>query len=334
MTPGRLSGSESTCCEILWRHLVKFTWKVYEVHFLYLEFLELRSQGLYSHFQVQTFLEVICLLILEAPCWNKSCNLRIREFHSNTGNDFFFFFLLENRILTSVTTASKLTDGAFLSYPCSTLGFPWCPPFVLGLCSSLHRFAISEVNCSPFFLLFSWFAHSTFFSPLTLSKLFHHLIFAFFEPITPSLHHFIFVLVQLQKWDLAVTNLLAKPPRAPRGCASSRRTCVIDWTWGKLCQAGHHYWISWLIINSPLPQVLRGDTSVMWRIFMTHGALDCYAWCSLPDSFLCYVWAPSSLAKCPWPQHICYALYAWAGLDVREKSANVSLSMSFGKYGY
>lgn len=92
----------------------------------------------------------------------------------------------------------------------------------------------------------------------------------------PSLlHHSIFVLVQLQKWDLAVTNLLAKPPRAPCGGASSQRTRVIDWTWGKLCQAGHHDWISCLIINSLLPQVLWGDTSVMRRIFMTHGALDC-----------------------------------------------------------
>lgn len=94
-------------------------------------------------------------------------------------------------------------------------------------------------------------------------------------PPPPLLHHSIFVLVQLQKWDLAVTNLLAKPPRAPCGGASSQRTRVIDWTWGKLCQAGHHDWISCLIINSLLPQVLWGDTSVMWHIFMTHGALDC-----------------------------------------------------------
>lgn len=169
---------------------------------------------------------------------------------------------------------------------------------------------------------------------LPLSKLFHHLIFAFFEAIAPSLHHFIFVLVQLQKWDLAVTNLLAQPPRAPRGRASSRRTCVMDWTWGKLCQAGHHYWISWLIINSPLPQVLRGDTSVMWHIFMTHGGPRCSAGCSLPDSFLFYVWLPSSLAKCPWPQHICHVRCARAGLDVRKKSANVSLRMCYAKYGH
>lgn len=106
----------------------------------------------------------------------------------------------------------------------------------------------------------------------------HHFIFAYLSPITPSsplTSSFHLVPVQLQKWDLAVTNLLAKPPRAPCGGASSQRTRVIDWTWGKLCQAGHHDWISCLIINSLLSQVLWGDTSVMWRIFMTHGALDC-----------------------------------------------------------
>lgn len=95
-------------------------------------------------------------------------------------------------------------------------------------------------------------------------------------PHPSLLHHSISVLAQLQKWELAVTNLLAEPPRAPCGGASSQRTHVIDWTEGKLCQAGHHDWISCLIINSLLPQVLLGDASVMWRIFMTHGALSYY----------------------------------------------------------
>lgn len=75
----------------------------------------------------------------------------------------------------------------------------------------------------------------------------------------------------------AVTNLLAEPPRAPCGGASSPRACVIDWTWGKRCQAGHHRWISRLIINSLLPGVPRGDTSVTRYVFMTHGTLDYYS---------------------------------------------------------
>ena len=131
-------------------------------------------------------------------------------------------------------------------------------------------------------------------------------------PPPSLLNHSIFVLVQLQKWDLAVTNLLAKPPRAPCGGASSQRTRVIDWTWGKRCQAGHHDWISCLIINSLLPQVLWGDTGDMWWIFMTHGALDYYSWSSLPHFYFLLCKQSHSLSTswvpCLWPltgQHIC-----------------------------
>ena len=74
----------------------------------------------------------------------------------------------------------------------------------------------------------------TFTSPILSTQPFHHLRFTYLSPIKlppPSLlHHSIFVLVLLQKWDSAVTNLLAKPPRAPCGGASSQRTHVIDWT--------------------------------------------------------------------------------------------------------
>lgn len=291
---------QSTCCKVPICYLNKFTWKIYDGYFFvppyFLEDIRW-SQGLHCCFQVQTntILEVIL---------GKTKNFRAatRVLILTSCRIFTAILVMKNNLFLwkwdphKCHYCFKALRRCLLSCPRSTLSSPWCVPFVLCLCSSLHHSVISVVNCSPFFLLFLRFAHSTFFSSLALplSKLFHHLIFAFFEPITPSLHHFIFVLVQLQKWDLAVTNLLAKPPRAPRGCASSRRTCVIDWTWGKLCQAGHHYWISWLIINSPLPQVLRGDTSVMWRIFMTHGAPDCYAWCSLQDSFLFYVWALTS----------------------------------------
>lgn len=160
-----------------------------------------------------------------------------------------YFFFHPHSIIPSLSVTNDL--------------FPFLPP-LLPLITLLTAKHIPSFS----FLLFS---------PILLSQPFHHLLFAYLSPITPPslLHHSIFVLVQLQKWDLAVTNLLAKPPRAPCGGASSQRTHVIDWTWGKLCQAGHHDWISCLIINSLLPQVLWGDTSVMWHIFMTHGALDC-----------------------------------------------------------
>ncbi len=79
--------------------------------------------------------------------------------------------------------------------------------------------------------------------PISCLNPFHHLLSAYLSPITPPslLHHSIFVLVQLQKWDLAVTNLLAKPPRAPCGGASSQRTR--DWlNLGKTLSG----WPSWL----------------------------------------------------------------------------------------
>lgn len=47
------------------------------------------------------------------------------------------------------------------------------------------------------------------------------------------------------------------------------RTRVIDWTQGKLCQAGHQDQISCLIINSLL-QVLQRGTSVMCCTSKTH----------------------------------------------------------------
>lgn len=115
------------------------------------------------------------------------------------------------------------------------------------ICFSFHLLSYFNYPCSH--------SQQILFPFLILSQFFHHLCFAYISPITlPSkLHHSIFVLAQLQKRDLAVTNLLAKPPRAPCGGASSQRTHVIDWSWGKLCQAGYHDWISSLIINSLLP---------------------------------------------------------------------------------
>lgn len=171
-------------------------------------------------------------------------------------------------------TFSLLLVAPFYHNICCKL-FPFLPPRLSVY--SQHSLSLLLTSCSLSQSLVSNLSSFNFLPTSNLSL--------------PPLHHFIFVLVQLQKWDLAVTNLLAKPPRAPCGRASSQRTHVIDWTWGKLCQAGHHYWISWLIINSLLPHVLWGDTSVMWRIFMTHGALDCYAWCTLPVSSFSYMYS-------------------------------------------
>lgn len=171
----------------------------------------------------------------------------------------------------------------------------------------LH-FIITPVACDLFLFLPLPFFSSNYYQPycshipfgpplflyhcliLTLSII--HFLLSSHPSLSPPtlLHHSIFVLVQLQKWDSAVTNLLAKPPRAPCGGASSQRTRVIDWTWGKLCQAGHHDWISCLIINSLLPWVLLGDAGVMWRISMTHGALNYYGWSTLPGSTFSYTY--------------------------------------------
>lgn len=156
----------------------------------------------------------------------------------------------------------------FLCFISSSLISPFHHYCQQSLCSlspspfASHYLSLCSLSSNPSIFILSL-------HPIPLSNLFHHSLFAFHSPISSPclLHHSIFVLVQLQKWDLAVTNLLAKPPRAPCGGASSRRTRVIDWTWGKLCQAGHHDWISSLIINSLLPQVLQRDTSVMQRVF-------------------------------------------------------------------
>lgn len=182
--------------------------------------------------------------------------------------------------------------------------FPFHPPLITLLCAHSHYL--------PFF--------SPAFSPNLLFQHLHLSLSAYLSPITAPLPHSIFVLVQLQKWVLAVTNLLAKPPRAPCGGASSQRTHVIDWTWGKLCQAGHHDWISCLIINSLLPQVLWGDTSVTWHIFMTHDALDFYGdphcqillslahtvsllWLDMPDTQLVNAFVLRAVCHCNYRIH-------------------------------
>lgn len=123
----------------------------------------------------------------------------------------------------------SVTLDVFVLPPIAIDLFPFLPPLIALPCS---------FSAHPFFFF------SPAISPILSSQPFHHLLFAYLSPITlhPSLlHHSIFVLVQLQKWDLAVTNLLAKPPRAPCGGASSQRTR--DWlNLGKTLSG----WPSWL----------------------------------------------------------------------------------------
>ncbi len=123
---------------------------------------------------------------------------------------------------------------SFLLIP--TVNHYFCCKWFVAFCSSTYCPSFCSLSAHPFFFFPA-------FPPNILSQPFHHLLSENLSPITPPslLHHSIFVLVQLQKWDLAVTNLLAKPPRAPCGGTSSERTR--DWlNLGKTLSG----WPSWL----------------------------------------------------------------------------------------
>lgn len=162
------------------------------------------------------------------------------------------YFLMKSRFLTAKcvpTMLGKLTFYALIYQTSCYFLAPFC--FLLQYFPALpflHYF-----GCQWFgFLSFSSFTTHFLFSARLACLLFSivspqpfdHLLFAYLSPTAPPpslLHHSISVLAQLQKWELAVTNLLAKPPRAPCGGASSQRTR--DWlNLGKTLSG----WPSWL----------------------------------------------------------------------------------------